>query len=369
MDAPSHSRWIRRPCCTRKGHLLPEGGPVEPYEPLSPALDHGHKLLAALLHLDPTRRIPLEDFTTRWGPLGLLHHGLIAARYVEDHGELEALHDPPVLLDRAETTFMPPAAAVRWKMCSDDERDSAIQLGLDDDGFAFPDDANDAMGYDRCQEYVAELADYEERRWRADRRSRAQALVWEHGNSSAPGVVDLATYLATYFPNYPQPQNGARRFPAPTSGAFWNHYSEPVRAVRNAILLFQSDFAIVSAASTTEERRRAGQIIERHTVSVTPRLDTSGALTWRFPSLLAAGYLAMLLHAAPATNRGEQLKSCSGCGALFTGRSNRRYCTTRCRNAAEKRRERARTSPDRASHSRAAPTRAPTRVESAAPSD
>lgn len=149
-----------------------------------------------------------------------------------------------------------------------------------------------------------------------------------------------------FFPNVPEDQRATYFYPPPMSENFWRMYAEPVDAfIDGALALYQAIAGLRHVkpfADVSEEDRIEGarglDILHALTstvrVTIVPQADGTVRQRWLAPSLLAS-YAMMVLQDLTEHRRP---RACEKCGNLFTSPAYQaRYCSPRCRQAAQKR--------------------------------
>ncbi len=164
--------------------------------------------------------------------------------------------------------------------------------------------------------------------------------LWE------PGWVQesLDETWASFFPAVPYAERATYRYPRPTTDAFWRLYAEPLdaflegaEALAGALYGLQGERPFAGGPEASDAAARS--LAALHTlvapVSAALAITEDGALRqrWLAPSLL--GSFAMMALQDLAGNR--RVLACNRCGGLFTAAAYQaRYCSPRCRNAAQK---------------------------------
>jgi hypothetical protein len=131
----------------------------------------------------------------------------------------------------------------------------------------------------------------------------------------------LASTWGNHFPGVPLAERETYAYPLPATEAFWKLYAEPV-----------DEFAIA----------RGRRSLHALTFPASPVLvahDEGFDQAWSAPSLL--GHLALMLLQDMTGH--QRLLECEVCQRIRTSpRASARYCSDRCRNTAQKRRQRER---------------------------
>ena len=163
---------------------------------------------------------------------------------------------------------------------------------------------------------------------------------------------------------FPQSATSAPRpllMPRPFTEDFWRLYAEPVGLflawavwLKLAIESLRGGEAPAWRLVGWEraEPSLGRQVLDWITWSASPVLGVSGQgryeQRWKFPSLI--GSLAMMMYVDLVV--GGRVKVCGNCATVFVSRAGgARYCSHRCQNTAQKRRQRARTKRRRAENS------------------
>lgn len=157
---------------------------------------------------------------------------------------------------------------------------------------------------------------------------------------------------AKYFPSIPDDERVNYPYPEPLTKEFWQLYAEPlsefagaVRLLRNTLDGLRTTPNEHSSTQETQETQEFGSArhhLDALTSSVVPFLSVGEShLELRFSckSLLATFALMAMLD----ITGGERLDRCMTCGRFFTSKSPiARYCSSACRQTAQKRAQRER---------------------------
>ncbi len=140
-------------------------------------------------------------------------------------------------------------------------------------------------------------------------------------------------------------------YPAPLAEEFWRTYAEPVydfveaaRLLLNALRLFQAhqgDPGTGSAADALKLRQAMDAfhgLIETVSPTISPSVDGTPRQGWLATSLLGALAMMALLDLTES----RRVMTCHTCRRIFVTKAYQAaYCSTTCRNTAQKRRHRA----------------------------
>ena len=161
----------------------------------------------------------------------------------------------------------------------------------------------------------------------------------------------LGATWAKFFPDIPSEEQDAYQYSPPLSDDFWRLYAEPVEAffegavaLRDAVRdLGQFKPAANIADDDVQSMFRGRAILHALLAPVSPVLiplkDGTFRQEWAALSLLAS--LALMVF-QDITGR-RRLLRCTICGRMFLSDAYQaRYCSTKCRHTAQKRRHRAR---------------------------
>ncbi len=160
----------------------------------------------------------------------------------------------------------------------------------------------------------------------------------------------LAQSVGRFFPGVPTPDLEIYQYPTPLSDPFWCEYAEPLENFRSAARGFRDMLDGLRLNTPLNElpleaqRRLLNSRSQLHALlSVSPALgfQEDGTFTpkWAFSSLLAIFAFAIRQDLLG----GKTIRHCKRpkCRTLFlTGQGNREYCSSRCRQAEEKARQR-----------------------------
>ena len=148
----------------------------------------------------------------------------------------------------------------------------------------------------------------------------------------------------------PREQRNTYPYPLPLTEAFWQQYAEPVddfiRAARDLVAAVTTLARLKEAGALSEvthqDRTRALDALHGLIQAVQPvlRWTEDGTVhdAWAAPSLIAA--FGMMVRQDLAQRR---LARCQRCDRLFTSEAYQaRYCSARCRQTVQKRRQRRR---------------------------
>ncbi len=204
--------------------------------------------------------------------------------------------------------------------------------------------------YDAIPSAMNTLADRAQDIWPAP-----GALVWrwkQHDRQEQ----DLGRALRRYFPDVPHFVSHAHTYPRPCSEDFWSSYGEPVAEFARWALRFKEAVESVSQMETprknpTEADRQRIRVENEAllfleglsgTVGTPRRLRPGTRNLVRYvvaPSLLSA-FAEMFLEDAEL---GRRALRCDTCGMFFVSdEPHARYCSVRCRNTMQRRRQRQR---------------------------
>jgi hypothetical protein len=330
----SGARWIRRSYAVDRDCLRPRlESPWEEYDPLAeaeapePARRRGVHL--ALANLDPRDDRAVQQFASRWGLLGLAYHRLLLVRF-ED-----------------------PDAPPDWR--------HSLQL------------VSPGLPFER---FAPELFDA----LFGHRAVRGFAARWDQNSSIEE--LPATTHFSAYLPDLPgrpgtvtvtsERERLRALFAVLLSDRLWDHLSEPLAEVRQAVERFQELYHYLvdwsSGASPTYlhqriERDFAVELRQVQQVPVyqpeSPRGPESRSTDpaerpsppgrwvsgWSYPSLLSVAYT--LLYRELVSGRYARFCANETCRRAFFGnRPDNIYCTERCRRAQKQRAYRRRASGD-----------------------
>jgi len=145
---------------------------------------------------------------------------------------------------------------------------------------------------------------------------------------------------AGFFPDLRSRAQGAARYPWPLTESFWRSYAEPVESFLEGALLLRDALNGIALEPDPEPAMWAplDGLLGSVGVSVTKGDD---GITYQFgcPSLLAA----FTLMAVQDRAQGHRPGTCGACGNLCLATTRAAlYCSVKCRNTAQKRRQRRR---------------------------
>jgi hypothetical protein len=159
-------------------------------------------------------------------------------------------------------------------------------------------------------------------------------------------VEPLGTTWARFFPAVPESEHETFAYPMPRTREFWEAYAEPVEdflagagAFYRALAALRQtkprdQFTDAEAAQFSHGLHALHTLVAPVRPVVLPWQDGSLQLRWLAPSLLAS--FAMM--AVQDLTEHRQIRSCERCGGLFASAAYQaRYCSTRCRQTAQKR--------------------------------
>ena len=347
--------WRRQRYVVEGDHLVPAtAADAEEYDPF----DHyagvsdiplGETPYLDLASLDLNDTEAIEQFASAWGLLGLFQHNLVQLRYVPTRdGRMQLRHDPPLYIDEPSSTATTERISGFLGAGSDFDDDLVpfAHEWFSGQSLDFQDGSRvrhswDDLDTDDEREYVLdEVRAVERQRWLDDPAKRGEALyVDPHGEVQRASLDD---YARPFFPNATV---NPRTYPSIDSATLWGELHEPLEAFRSAAREFQRQVHFVADADEwSDDLARA---IERNLRSVHPRIefhaDEEGGRwveRWHFPSLLAACYT--MLHLDLTKQRAVRICASDKCdNAFIAERSDRMYCTPRCKNAHKMRLKRA----------------------------
>lgn len=157
-------------------------------------------------------------------------------------------------------------------------------------------------------------------------------------------IEGLSHTWSRFFPDVPENQKETYDYPHPTSPEFWEVYAEPVdlfvdalRSLRAAISKFRGDELKKGITEDTWRFHLALDPLNQLVGSTHPVLEPQGSSVrqkWYSPSLLSMFAMMALLD----LDGGGRILRCVVCDKLFFSDAwQAKYCSSRCRNTAQKR--------------------------------
>lgn len=173
---------------------------------------------------------------------------------------------------------------------------------------------------------------------------RAEVLI-QNLHSGEWTMESLSNIAGRYFPDVPQLERKTYSYPQPGSEEFWRLYAEPVDEFLEAAALLLGIVQDLGKLDDTADSKTKAQIalvgLNRllEPISSAAVLSDSAEVvkSWNTPSLLSA-FATMILE-----DLSEQRlpRTCENCGKIFVTKAYQgRYCSDKCRYAAQKRRYR-----------------------------
>ena len=155
-----------------------------------------------------------------------------------------------------------------------------------------------------------------------------------------------------YFPGVPEPERESFQYPRPYTDQFWRRYAEPVSEFLSAGELFRQTIDGLRDAKPEKDRQdedfhriESGihllrSLVFRVSPTITLETDGSYRVRWIATSLLGSFAMMALLDLTES----RSVLHCKVCGKPFvSGSPKAKYCNPKCRHAAQKRRQRAKT--------------------------
>jgi hypothetical protein len=227
--------------------------------------------------------------------------------------------------------------------------------------------------------YVREAGGWE-RRWHIDENAAAQQLSEDRKGSKqmVPPEVShgwpcqqlefwswqdrdwreepLTKRLATFFPGIQPPLDAIYPYPLPGSPEFWAIYGEPLETFAFWIARYRESVEVLSQyvglENPTEQQQEsitvASKFLQFLASGTGMRLDIGATVSRALasPSLLCT-FAEMFLR---DLSSGRRAHRCQRCGRFYVSNAPRaQYCSARCRNATQRRRQRQRQSAIRCS--------------------
>ncbi|MBI3910325.1 MAG: hypothetical protein HY320_05255 [Armatimonadetes bacterium] len=278
-------RWVRTPHEWYGEWLRPiPGARPEVYDPLT---ESGHDRPAPLWRelLDLNTRDPnaLQAFYSQRGPLGILRHHVIEARFRPTRVHYESGEPCQQVAFPGENTGEGPLIAV--------ERHNFVRVGV------------------ASMKELAQLTLNGE---------RAGVVLWQE----LSGTWRERSLENAYAPFFPTLDGRSRRYPSLNSEDFWRDYAETTEAIERALGDFRLWVHGWPFADADLYLSRAHPIPVPHGNGI--------AFGWAFPSLLSLAAVGLLRDAAQ-----EQTRVCRdpACGKLFRPtRSDKKFCSIPCGN-------------------------------------
>lgn len=290
------SQWMRTPHEWYGDWLRPVPGAVtEQYDPL---LDGGNDrptpLWSELLDLDVRNRDQLQEFFSRRGPLGILPHHLVEARFRPTR---------LVTLDTGERVH-------RVAFPGDEDLDEGLGL----------------IAVERPDMLRVLVASASELAALTQEGDRSGVVLWQ----GMLGDWKERSLEVAYRPFFPTLDGRNSRYPSLHSSEFWANYAESADSVERAL----SDFRMwthhwpLRAGLTHLIADPHAYLHHVHPIPI-PRGDEI-AMGWSFPSLLSIAAVGFLNDLANA-----QTRVCAdfACGKTFRPtRADKRFCSVPCGN-------------------------------------
>lgn len=172
------------------------------------------------------------------------------------------------------------------------------------------------------------------------------ALI-QHQVSSQWSMEKLSDVAKRYFPGVPLLERDTYFYPCPLTEEFWRLYAEPVdEFVEAAAHLLGIVRDLGNPSDTADNKAKRKSAVDRlnnilGAAAPVAGLSDSGEIVklWHTPSLLST--FAMMIREDLSEQRWP--RTCDNCGKVFVTKAYQgRYCTDKCRFAAQKRRYRQR---------------------------
>jgi len=352
--------WVRRRYFIRDGYIRPiQGSEVVVYDPFeeyygTDAARSGRSLYQHLVDLDLSDERAIEEFASRWGLLGLFQHRLVQVSHVGCDR-----------YDYADHPDQPPTSLSHWNERPGNgplDRREGPTIHL-----IYPDDYLRADEDERRS--VRERGHQLFRKWLAETRYPYGSVIVEN----AFGVleeVEQDAYYSQFFLDLELARAIAEedtrtdlhdpsrkflpprrsRYPRISSPRLWDCLCEPLDLFREAAYELRDLYTLTVRASSPDAhaapssqaadylRQDFAQRLSRvHPLPGWQEQSRSWTMAWSFPSLLSAAYAMLFVDFVVA---GRKLRFCANetCGKSFVSdRSDRKYCSERCQNAAKQR--------------------------------
>ena len=313
------------------------GATLETYEP---AIEGGQAVLSGndqptVVDLAALRDLELDDesailaWCRRYGLLGILPETAFLIELAPRWGAAFGEKNPPILIP---TQFRSIRTNVGWTGFTRSElfAPDSLRITLDD-----------VDTFDRWNDQLVDLG---------ETNYSPIAVVADRLFSLRYERKDLATAIGRYFPGVPSSELNTAKYPSPLSDDFWHQYGESIADFRRAVQGMRSILSRLSETGPLEDlpeeaQRTLGEArSELHSLlSASPGLgiELDGTFTpkWAFGSLLSMFALAIWQELVS----GKSIRHCrrSRCRQpFFARRRNQEYCSSRCRWAEEKARQR-----------------------------
>ena len=285
--------------------------------------------LQALQDLKLADESAILEWCQQYGLLGILPETASLIELAPRYGAWTGEKDPPVLFPTQRQYFR---TNVGWSgiVRVDLKSDESMHVILDD--------------VDTYEKWNDRLVDPNETRFSPG------AAVITRLFSSQYERKDLAAAVGRYFPRAHSSELNTAKYPLPLSDDFWHGYAESIADFRTAVLGLRSILSRLSETGPIEHlpeealRTLADARAELHSLlSVSPGLglEIDGTFTpkWAFSSLLSMFALTIWEELVS----GRSIRSCKRARCqkpFFVRRRNQSYCSSRCRQAEEKARQR-----------------------------
>jgi hypothetical protein len=181
---------------------------------------------------------------------------------------------------------------------------------------------------------------------RADSYAKPQAVVWRW-ESARFETQPLHKAVYRFFPRVEPERTASHSYPLPGTDEFFRQYGEPVDVFCRWATQFAEAAQLISSADfdvpTTDQPEpvhRAMVFMTSLSTTVAEHLETGNGSFRRVrvsPALLST-YAEMFLSDLA---RGWRIRNCKTCSKIFVAANETAfYCSTRCRNTMQRRRQR-----------------------------